>query len=267
MYYHTFVEAFGFHPSRAEKAFRVAEATEKLFHEAGLPASVTPHSSYSVSEQLFKKIKKKALSDNSILSIHNQESLAEEKFFKTCRGHLFHHLHYNLGLEMTHMKPRQARIPSLIMPFFPKENKLLLVHNTFITKEDIEVLKKYRDMENTFFVICPNANLYIENQLPPVTLFQKENLNICLGTDSLASNHQLSILEEMITLQDHFPEIKIQELVEWGCLNGARALNLSNRLGSFEKGKNPGINLITSADLQALKFTSTSRIKILQHPG
>lgn len=122
-------------------------------------------------------------------------------------------------------------------------------------------------MENTFFVICPNANLYIENQLPPVTLFQKENLNICLGTDSLASNHQLSILEEMITLQDHFPEIKIQELVEWGCLNGARALNLSNRLGSFEKGKNPGINLITSADLQALKFTSTSRIKILQHPG
>jgi aminodeoxyfutalosine deaminase len=80
IYYHTFVEAFGFHPSRAEKAFAFAEFVESMFREFGLQASVTPHSPYSVSELLFQKIRKKALADNSILSVHNQESQDELHF-------------------------------------------------------------------------------------------------------------------------------------------------------------------------------------------
>lgn len=266
LFYHTFVEAFGFHPSRAERAFSLAEYSETMFKELGLPASVTPHSPYSVSDVLFRKIKEKAQNQHSILSIHNQESLAEKQFFKEAAGPIFNHLQQTLGLDVSHWKPTGKSSLETTLHFLPKENQLLLVHNTFTEQADISVIKKHRHLENTFFVLCPRSNLYIENHLPPVRLFKKEKLNICLGTDSLASNHNLSLLQEMITLQHHFPEITIQELIEWACFNGAKALKIDPLFGSFEPGKKPGINLITGVDLKNLKFTPNSKVKVLQGP-
>lgn len=261
--YHTFVEAFGFHPSRAEKAFAFAEFVESMFREFGLPASVTPHSPYSVAELLFQKIRQKALVENNILSVHNQESQDETEFFLKGTGPLFHHLSEILGLDISHWKPTGKSSMEFTLSFIPRKNPLLLVHNTFTSFEDIQLLKRQRNMENTFLVLCPNANLYIENKLPPIHLFKKENMNICLGTDSLASNHQLSVLQEMITLQKFFPEITLQELVEWGCWNGSLALGLNDFFGSLEPGKKPGVNLISGADLRQLKLTEKSKVKRL----
>ena len=84
-----------------------------------------------------------------------------------------------------------------------------------------------------------------------------------MGTDSLASNHQLSILSEMITLQQNFPEIRLEELLNWACINGARALKLESSYGSFEKGKKPGINLVTGIDFKNMKLTKESKVKRL----
>lgn len=68
--------------------------------------------------------------------------------------------------------------------------------------------------------------------------------NIVLGTDSLASNDELSILEEIKTLQNNFKQLKLTTLLQWATSNGARALQMDDRLGSFEKGKKPGVLLI-----------------------
>jgi len=261
--YHTFVEAFGFLPSRAEKAFLFAEFVESMFREFDLSASVTPHSPYSVSKELFLKIRKRALAENTILSVHNQESRDELAFFKDGNGGISRHIHEILGIDISHWQPTGKSSLDFTLSFIPKENPLLLVHNTFTSPEDIQLLKQQRHLENTFLVLCPNANLFIENKLPPVSLFQKGNLNICLGTDSLASNHTLSILQEMITLQHHFPGISLHELVKWGCWNGARGLGISDRFGSFEPGKKPGINLITGLDLKSLNLTLKSKVKVL----
>jgi aminodeoxyfutalosine deaminase len=140
---------------------------------------------------------------------------------------------------------------------------LLLVHNTFTKKEDLEELKKIHSAENTFLVLCPNSNLYIENQLPPVSLFREEELNICLGTDSLASNHELSVLSELITLQLYFPELKLFDLLQWATLNGAKALQVDDTFGSFEAGKKPGVNLISGIDFKMMKLTKQSKVKRL----
>jgi len=263
IFYHTFVEAFGFHPSRAEKAFAFAEFVETMFREFDLPASVTPHSPYSVSEKLFQKISEKALAEKSVLSIHNQESYDELAFFKDGSGGIARHINEILGIDSSHWQPTGKSSLEFSLAFIPQENPLLLVHNTFTSPEDIQFLKRQRSMENTFLVLCPNANLYIEDRLPPVSLFQKEKLKICLGTDSLASNHKLSILREMVTIQKHFPEVTLQELVVWASLNGARALGLTHLSGNLEPGKKPGINLITGADLQQLKLTENSKVKRL----
>jgi cytosine/adenosine deaminase-related metal-dependent hydrolase len=263
IHYHTFVESFGFHPSRAEKSFLIAQNVQNQFTENGLSASIVPHSPYSVSKPLFKKIKENAVAEKSILSIHNQESKAEEQFFFDGSGPIANHFQNNLGIDISHWKPTGKSSLASILQYLPAENQLLSIHNTFTEKKDIDELKKRRSPENTFFVLCPLSNLYIENHLPPVELFQKENLNICLGTDSLASNHQLSVLAEMIVLQQNFPGIKLEELVERACLNGAKALKMDSRLGSFEKGKKPGVNLITGVDFKNMKLKGNSKVKRL----
>lgn len=261
--YHTFVEVFGFHPSRAQRAFTHAEQVEAKFHANKLPASIVPHSPYSVSDPLFRKISVRAVKENGILSIHNQESEGESQFYKEGTGPIADHLQHNLGIDISHWQPSGKSSLEAVLNYLPKANQLLLVHNTFTTQHDLEVLREKRSADNTFLVLCPNSNLYIENTLPPVRLFREHGLNICLGTDSLASNHQLSILSEMVTLQVHFPELKIEELLEWASLNGARALGFENSLGSFGAGKMPGVNLISGLNLKSLKFTQNTRVKRL----
>lgn len=263
IYYHTFIESFGFHPSRAERAFDYADFIRFQFNETGLATSTVPHSPYSVSKQLFEKIKENAMLEKSILTIHNQESKSESEFFKTGTGEIADHLQNNLCIDISHWNPSGKSSLVSVLEHLPVENQLLLVHNTFTTKEDLAELKKRRSPQNTFLVLCPNSNLYIENQLPPVELFREESMNICLGTDSLASNHELSVLAEMITLQLHFPEIKLEELFHWSSLKGAKALQIDDNFGSFEVGKNPGVNLVTGIDFKMMKLTKQSRVKRL----
>ena len=263
IFYHTFIESFGFHPTRAERAFDYAQFVYSEFQENSLAASIVPHSPYSVSGPLFKKIKENALAKKSILTIHNQESKGEAQFFLDGSGPITNHIQNNLGIDISHWKPTGKSSITSILKFLPSENQLLLVHNTFTQKTDLDELKKNRSLENTFFTLCPNSNLYIENQLPPVSLFQNENLYICLGTDSLASNHQLSILSEMITLQQNSPKIELTELMIWATINGAKALGIEKNFGSFEPGKKPGINLISGVDFRNLKLTKLSKVKRL----
>ena len=263
IFYHTFIESFGFHPSRAERAFDYAQFVQFQFKEKGLSNCIVPHSPYSVSKPLFEKIKENAIIKNSILTIHNQESESESEFFTNGTGAIANHLQNNLGIDISHWETTGKSSLISILQYLPKENQLLLVHNTFTKKEDLEELKRMRSIENTFFVLCPNSNLYIENQLPPVSLFRNENLNICLGTDSLASNHELSVLAEMITLQVNFPEIKLEELIRWASLNGAKALQIEDNFGSFDVGKKPGVNLISGIDFKSMKLTVHSKVKRL----
>jgi cytosine/adenosine deaminase-related metal-dependent hydrolase len=261
--YHTFVESFGFHPSRAEKYFETAQNIFSEFIGNNLSASIVPHSAYSVSDQLFEKIKKNALASKCLLSIHNQESKSDNQFYKDGTGAIADHLQNNLKIDISHWQPTGRSSIASVLKHLPAQNQLLLVHNTFTEKSDLSELEKNHSLENTYFVLCPNSNIYIENQLPPVSLFQNEKLNISLGTDSLASNDQLSILSEMITLQNYFTELKLEELIKWGTLNGAKALQIEKDFGSFEKGKKPGINLITGIDFEKMKFTSNSKVKRL----
>ncbi len=261
--YHTFMEAFGFHPSRAERAFSHAVDVCQKFTSNNLSASVVPHSPYSVSEELFEKIKEESGRQQGLFSIHNQESEGESEFYVSGTGPIVKHLQENLGIDISHWKPTGESSLKSILKYIPENNNLLLVHNTFMGREDLESLKNERSLFNTFFVLCPNSNLYIENHLPPAEYFRNEKLKICLGTDSLASNHGLSVLDEMVTLQRHFSMFSIEELIKWATINGAEALQLDTELGTFEKGKKPGVNLITGINFKTMRFTEKAKVKRL----
>ncbi|MEJ7674530.1 MAG: amidohydrolase family protein [Chitinophagaceae bacterium] len=124
-------------------------------------------------------------------------------------------------------------------------DKIILVHNTFTKQSDIDFIKQEQEnFEKTYFCLCINANKYIEDWLPPVELFLKNDCNIVLGTDSLASNSSLNLLDEMKTIQNIVPDITLEVMLQWATINGAKVLEMDKKLGSFEKGKKPGCSLI-----------------------
>jgi len=139
-----------------------------------------------------------------------------------------------------------------------KQN-ILLVHNTFTNLKDIYFVKRFDRKINWCF--CPNANLYIEGRLPKIDLFLDKGFNITLGTDSLASNHRLCLLSEMHILQKNFPEITLQQVLQWGTINGAKFLGIADEKGSIEVGKTPGLNLLTGLD--GLTITGDTKVKRL----
>ena len=66
----------------------------------------------------------------------------------------------------------------------------------------------------------------------------------------------------MKTIQQHAPEIPLEMLMRWATLSGASALG-KNGIGSFEKGKTPGVNLITGIDFERMQLTEQSAVKAL----
>ena len=261
--YHTFIEALGFSPQRAEKAFALARQCFEEANELELIASIVPHAPYSISKELFDKITDFAAGNSSILSMHSQESAAEDDLFRSGNGDIFQHLSENLKLDLSDFQPTGNSALKSVIGWLPEKNNLLLVHNIQTTLKDIDLIGQTRSLDRTWFVICPGSNLFIENLLPDIDLFRKKKLQICLGTDSLSSNRKLSILEEMKTLQIHFPAIPLSELVIWATRNGAEALAMDSWAGTIEIGKRPGINLITGMDLQELRLKPESKVKRL----
>ena len=261
--YHTFVETLGFSPQRAEKAFGIAFDCYEQAIELGLGASIVPHSPYAISKELFSKISSFAISKNSILSMHSQECSEEDDLYRSGNGEIFRHLTENLHLDLTAFHPSGKGALESVLGHLPSENKLLLVHNIRTTQRDIDQICQTRLISQTWFVLCPESNLFIENLLPDIELFRKNELQICLGTDGLSSNRRLSILEEMKTIQHHFPAIPLSEIVTWATANGAKALEMDSWAGTIEIGKRPGINLITGMDLHQLRFHPQSRIRKL----
>lgn len=238
--YHTFVEMLGMDELVAQQ--KIDDAREVEFAFGSKQTSITVHAPYSCSKVLFKTFAK-SVDDENIVSIHSQESDEENKLFRYKKG-AFLDFYKENNIPYEHFSLTGKGSLKSIVPLLPKKNKLLLVHNTYTPIKDIDYLARID--RHVFFCFCPKANLYIEDQLPRFRNFFLNNLNtIVVGTDSLASNDTLDILEELKVISKNEPELSIEELLQWATLNGAKALGLEDRVGSLEVGKQPGLLLLT----------------------
>ena len=120
--------------------------------------------------------------------------------------------------------------------------RTLFVHNTLTSAEDIQAAHAWS--QQVYWATCANANLYIENRLPNYQAFIDNQAKMTIGTDSLTSNWQLSVLEEMKTIVRYQSGVSFSTLLEWATINGAMALGFEDELGSLEVGKKPGLNLL-----------------------
>ena len=248
MYWQNFIEVSGFVEAGAQKRCEEALAVLDTFTAQGqLCSSLSPHAPYSVSEKLFRLIN--SATANNIISIHNQESPAENELYKNKSGD-FLSLYKNFGIDISGFIPTGKSSFGSWLPYFDKRQKIISVHNTFTDQDDLQILSHGNDL--LYFCLCPNANLYIENRLPDPELFMKNNRRIVIGTDSYASNTQLNIFEEIKTLRKYFPAIPFEEILRWATLNGSLALGIAGKYGSFEKGKQPGVVLIAADKAQRI---------------
>jgi cytosine/adenosine deaminase-related metal-dependent hydrolase len=258
--YHNFIEASGFIPTLAKERFDKSleilqeyQATNNQKRE-----TIAPHAPYSVSPEIFRMID--SLPNNNLLTIHNQEATAENDFFENGSGD-FLRLYQQMGIDISFFKVTGKTSLQTWLPYFTKQQSIILVHNVCTSAQDLEFIKRATNNEKqeTFLCLCPNANLYISNTLPDVNMLMKHTGNIVLGTDSLASNDQLSILAEIKTLHQNFNHIDLATLLKWATINGSKALQMHDKLGSFEKGKQPGVILLE--DVEGLQLNENSDVK------
>jgi aminodeoxyfutalosine deaminase len=252
--YYNFIEATGWLPAVSESRIERAKNLLKEFSKLSESCSIVPHAPYSVSENLWKKVQ--PYFRNKVVSIHNQETIFEDEFFLGGTGDVVR-MYEMMEIDNSHHQPTKK---SSLQSYFDKlsdAETAILVHNTFTKQEDLDYIKQLPAINSqlkAFFCLCVNANKYIEDALPPVELFRKNNCTIVLGTDSLASNWSLNILDEIKTIRENFPAIPLEEILQWAISNGAKALKMDDQLGSFEKGKRPGVVLIKEETLSATRI-------------
>ncbi len=245
MHWHNFIEVSGFVEAVAQKRFDAAPELLAAFvatlKERAQPISIVPHAPYSVSAKLFRLINE--ASANKTISIHNQECAAENELYVDKRGG-FLELYNNFGIDISDFKATGKQSLESWLPYFTQQQNIIMVHNTFTQKGDLHFAANYSGVKQLYYCICPNANLYIENTLPDVEMMLQQNCQMVIGTDSYASNDHLNMYEEIKIICKNFLTIDLKTALQWATINGAKALGLDNNVGSFEKGKKPGVVLL-----------------------
>jgi 5-methylthioadenosine/S-adenosylhomocysteine deaminase len=124
---------------------------------------------------------------------------------------------------------------------------LMAVHMTQLNDEEIDLFAQ----TGSHVVHCPQSNLKLASGFCPVSTLVDKHINVCLGTDSAASNNNLDMLSEMQTaallakgVAETATALPAIEALKMATINGAKALGIDAVTGSLAPGK--------SADLVAI---------------
>ncbi|WP_421798111.1 amidohydrolase family protein [Haliscomenobacter sp.] len=255
--YYTFVEFFDFlQEEGADNWFNnFKPAYDQQSDVNRNRKSAVPHAPYTVSRNLFKKIN--ALNQpGCTVSIHNQETPGENALFQTKTGS-FLEFYTGFGFPLDQFQPSGKSSIHYALENMDPACRTLFVHNTESTREDIRAAQAWS--QDIYWATCPNANLFIENRLPNYQYFLDTEAKVTIGTDSLTSNWQLSVLEEMKTIARFQSYVPFTTILRWATINGAEALGFEDSLGSIEVGKRPGLLLLNLGEDEKLRADTVVR--------
>jgi len=237
MTFHTFIELIGLNGKMAAKILEKGQELQAGFGKG----SLTLHAPYSVSPQLRDLV----YSLPGPFSIHLLESKEEKEVFEKGEGAMVDFF-LKLGIKFRAMDDKDPL--EYLLKGFPKKNRSLWVH---LKEASGDQLARLAGLSKSYFCLCPRSNEYIHGEGPKVDKFLPYADRICLGTDSLASNHDLSIWEEVKWIGDRFPELDLHKIISWGTCRGAEALGFDG-LGTFRRGSSPGVLVLDGKDCQRL---------------
>ena len=232
-------------PSRANEIVDAAVETLKSAEHWGL----APHAPFTASANLYRRCEEVARLENALLTTHLAESSEEMSMFRDASGTLYDFLK-EIGRDMSDcgVQTPVARFLEILgrggSPNRPRAIEVnrpyLLVHLNELGESDFDLLG--RAARKFSIVHCPRSHAYFGHSPFQFHKLRKAGLNICLGTDSLASNDDLSLFAEMRAFQKEFPKLPPDEIFRMVTLNPALALAKPHVLGRI--GKNCWADLI-----------------------
>ena len=261
MYTRTFLEVFGTEPEDCDAVMDGVRKLKAVADGFGIDAAPTPHACYTMSPELVTAVSVEGLK-SGFLSFHSEETEEEEDMLKYGSGKMWEN-RVKAGMSVPPVTGKSSLlyfIDRLLAGHpAPFDEHILLVHECCMDQEGIDAAKAV--MNHPFVAVCPLSNLFIHNALPPIDLMRRNGLKVCVGTDSLSSNDDLNIVDELFCLQRNFPEVPLGELLTWASRNGAEFL-AKPEFGTLESGKRPGLVLIDNLDADG-RLTAASKSRRL----
>ena len=197
---------------------------------------VSPHAPYTVSDELYRRTAQLALAESLPVAVHAAEAHVEELLVRDARGPFAESLR-GRGIPV---QPRARSTIALLERTGVLETRPLVIHAVRVDDEDIAALAG----AGAPVAHCPVANARLGHGIAPITEMLDAGITVALGTDSVASNNRLDILEEARTAQlfqrartGSADVLDAERLLRMATIDGARALGLDHRIGSLEPGK------------------------------
>lgn len=219
---------------------------------------LAPHALFTASPNLFRHCEETARRGNILLTTHLAESYEEFLMFREASGPLYK-LMKEIGRDMNdcgHQTPVGVFLRAAgsglttrrVRPIGRRERQnsalsnWIAVHLNQLVQDDFDLLEAAAKLTNarstTKFAIvhCPRSHKYFGHSPFQFEKFRERGFNICLGTDSLASNADLNLFAEMQQFQKTFPKISPAEILSMATVNPARALRQETTLGKIRSG-------------------------------
>jgi cytosine/adenosine deaminase-related metal-dependent hydrolase len=242
-----YLETFGPAPEQANAS--LAELRERIAKLGALvndrvQLGVSPHAPYTVSDDLYQQTANFARVEGLPMATHAAEAEVEELLIREGAGP------FAAGLRTRGIAtpPRGESTIELLQRLGVLSLKPLLIHCVRIDRDDIQ---RIRDSGSTI-AHCPIANARLGHGIAPIVEARAAGIPVALGTDSVASNNRLDLLEEARVAQlaqrgrlAAAGPLPAQELLELVTLCGARALGLDDRIGSLDPGKDADLCAVT----------------------
>ncbi|HEY0673328.1 MAG TPA: amidohydrolase family protein [Longimicrobiales bacterium] len=234
-----YLEVFGPDPAQVDSSMLALEQKLQSFaSQAGdrVRLGISPHAPYTVSDDLYAAVARYARSQALPLATHAAEAEAEDLLLREAVGPFAAGLR-SRGISTT---VRAASTIALLQRTGVMECAPLLIHALRLTDEDMRVAADW----GATVAHCPIANARLGHGIARVVELRNAGVNVALGTDSVASNNRLDILEEAHVAQmlqrarlQSASALPSAELLRMATIDGARALGMADRTGSLEKGK------------------------------
>lgn len=181
------------------------------------------HGPHTVAPDTMRKILLGFPNKNPPITIHIAESEYEIEFLRTGKGP-WKELLIERGFDISRFAPFGRSPCERLLDLGILGPETILVHCLHLTQKEIQILKQ----KGSFICICPRSNLNLHKRLPPLDELLRYGINLCLGTDSLASVIDLSLWEDMKCLLEHFPQIEPKSIFQMATEGGAQAVGLGH---------------------------------------
>ncbi|GAB4138764.1 MAG: amidohydrolase family protein [Planctomycetaceae bacterium] len=240
-----FRELIGFQPEQIEQQLQIARnhlenAPDTLIR---VTHGLSPHAPYSVHPELFRHLVVLAKERNVPLAMHLAETREELEFLEAGTGPFVEMLQ-DFGIWQNEVIEPGTRILDYLKTLASLQCGLI-IHGNYLDEEELRFLAKNPQLA---VIYCPRTHAYFGHLPHPWLQLNALGGTVALGTDSRASNPNLSLWEELVFLHERYPHLGDWQLLRFGTIHGAVALGCHLETGSITPGK--------SADLAVVSLNS-----------